>query len=35
VVAVKDGRWPTGNIGSADLVIKSFEDKKLNKFLLE
>lgn len=33
VVAVKDGRWPTGDIGTADLVIKSFEDEKLREFL--
>lgn len=33
VVAVKDGRWPTGDNKTADLVIKSFEDEKLRKFL--
>ena len=34
VVAVKDGRWPTGDNKTASLVIKSFEDEKLKEFLL-
>ncbi|MBU1177702.1 HAD family phosphatase [Patescibacteria group bacterium] len=35
VVAVKDGRWLTGDIEPADLVIKSFTDERLEEFLIE